>query len=67
MPVNTYAPINQAFARYKDKEMSPWLFKCPSQILRNSAANWYKTYVRFFKGLCGKPRVKKREMAAVSI
>lgn len=60
MPVNTYAPIDQAFARYKDKEMSPWLFKCPSQILRNSAVNWYKTYVRFFKGLCGTPRVKKK-------
>jgi putative transposase len=61
LPVNTYAPINQSFARYKDKEISPWLFNCPSQILRNSATNWYQTYQKFLKGLCGKPRIKKKK------
>jgi len=60
MPVNTYAPVDQTFSQYKDKDLSPWLFHCPSQILRNSAVNWYQTYQRFFKGLCGKPRVKKK-------
>ena len=60
LPVNTYAPIDQAFSRYKDKELSPWLFHCPSQILRNSTVNWYQTYRRFTKGLCGKPHIKKK-------
>jgi hypothetical protein len=60
LPVNTYAPIDQAFSRYKDKELSPWLFHCPSQILRNSTVNWYQTYRRFIKGLCGKPHIKKK-------
>ncbi len=61
LPVNTYAPIDQIFSRYKDKEISPWLFNCPSQILRNSAVNWYQTYQHFFKGLCGKPHPKKKK------
>ena len=31
---------------------------CPSQILRNSAVNWYKTYGKFMRGECGKPKRK---------
>ena len=60
LPVGTYAPIDQKFSQYKDPELSPWLSECPSQILRNSAVNWYQTYQSFLKGECGKPRRKKK-------
>ncbi len=58
-PVGTYAPVDQSFAQYKHPELTPWLSDCPSQILRNSAGNWYKTYRKFIKGDCGKPRRKR--------
>ena len=61
LPTGTYAPIDQSFAQYKSKELSPWLYHCPSQILRNSASNWYKTCKNFMKGACGKPKRKKRD------
>ena len=60
LPVGTYAPIDQRFSQYKDDELSPWLSECPSQILRNSAVNWYQTYQKFLKGECGKPKRKKK-------
>jgi len=60
MPTGTYAPIDQKFSQYKDDDLSPWLSECPSQILRNSAVNWYQTYKKFLKGECGKPNRKKK-------
>lgn len=60
MPIWTYAPIDQKFSQYKDDTLSPWLSKCPSQILRNSAVNWFQTYRKFLKGECGKPKPKKK-------
>lgn len=60
MPVGTYAPIDYKYSQYKNDELSPWLSKCPSPILRNSATNWYETYQNFLKGLCGKPKLKKK-------
>lgn len=59
-PIGTYAPIDTKFSQYKDEELTPWLYECPSQILRNSATNWYQTYRKFIKGECGKPKRKKR-------
>lgn len=32
----------------------------PSQIIRNSAVNWYQTYQKFIKGECGKPTFKPK-------
>lgn len=58
-PIGTYAPIDQSFSQYKSKELTPWLSDCPSQILRNSAVNWYQTYWNFIKGEGGKPKRKK--------
>jgi len=60
LPIGIYAPIDQKFSQYKDDDLSPWLAKCPSQILRNSAANWYQTYQKFLIGECGKPKRKKK-------
>ena len=58
--IGTYAPVDQKAAQFKSKENSPWLYSCPSQIIRNSAVNWYKTYQKFMKGLCGKPKKKSK-------
>jgi putative transposase len=59
LPIGTYPSIDQTYAQYKT-ELSPWLSKCPSQILRNSSSNWYQTYQNFLKGMCGKPKRKKK-------
>src|SRR5436309_12574632 len=42
--------IHQACSQFKTAER-PWLKEVPSQILRNSASNWYQAKQRFFKGL----------------
>ena len=60
-PLGTYAPIDQKTAQFKDAELSPWLSDCPSQILRNSAVNWYQTFQKFMKGGCGKPKFKAKD------
>ena len=59
-PINVYAPVDQTYSQFKDKELSPFLFDVPSQILRISASNWYQSYRRFFKGLSGRPVFKKK-------
>ncbi len=58
--IGTYPPIDQKAAQFKSQELTPWLSDCPSQILRNSAVNWYQTYQKFMKGLCGRPRRKAK-------
>ena len=60
LPIGTYAEINQSYSQYKSKELSPWLFDCPSVILRNSTSNWYQTMQKFLKGQCGRPKRKKK-------
>ncbi len=60
LPIGTYPPIDQTFSQYKDKYLTPWLFDCPSQILRNSVSNWYYTYRQFIKGFCNKPKRKRK-------
>ena len=52
------APIDQKTSQFKSKELTPWLSQCPSQIIRNSAVNWYNTYWKHIEGLCGKPKRK---------
>jgi len=59
-PVGTYAPIDQKTSQFKSKELTPWLYQCPSQIIRNTAVNWYQTYQKFMKGICGRPKRKSK-------
>ena len=59
-PVGTFAPVDQKAAQFKSKELTPWLSDCPSQIIRNSAVNWYQTYQKYMKGLCGRPKRKPK-------
>jgi putative transposase len=65
LPLGNYPPIDQKYSQYKT-ELTPWLTECPSQILRNTASNWYTTYRSYQKGLCGKP-VRKKKSDAGSI
>lgn len=52
-------PVDQEYSRYKDRELTPYLFEVPSQILRNSAYRWRQAYQRFFAGVAsGRPRFK---------
>lgn len=60
LPVGTFPDINKSTSQYKDKALTPWLYQCPSQILRNSATIWAKTYQRFLKGLGGRPKRKNK-------
>ncbi len=59
-PTGTYPPVDQKASHFKSKELSPWLSHCPSQIIRNSAVNWYQTYHKFMKGICGRPKRKPK-------
>lgn len=61
LPIGEFPQIDQKYSQYKNDEFSSWLKKCPSQILRNSASNWYDTYKHFFKGLCNRPKIKKKD------
>ncbi len=56
-----YPKINAAYAHLKSKEETPWLYDCPSVILRNTISNWRDTYQNFFKKRCGRPRHKKKD------
>lgn len=67
-PIGTYAPIDQKTSHFKSKELTPFLYECPSQIIRNSAVNWYQTFQKFMKGLCGKPKRKaKRDRGSIHL
>jgi putative transposase len=59
-PIGTYAPIDQTYSQFKSKELTPFLSHGPSQILRNSAVNWYDTFQKFMKGMCGRPKFKSK-------
>ena len=61
LPLGTFPKPDQKYSQYKNDELTPWLKNCPSQILRNSASNWYSTYQNFFKGLCKRPKIKHRD------
>jgi transposase len=52
--------IDQAYAQFKSKELSPWLYEVPSQILRNASYRWFEGYQRTFKGLGGRPQKKSK-------
>ena len=43
LPIGTYASIDASYSQFKSKELTPFLYNVPSQILRNSASNWRDT------------------------
>ncbi len=60
LPIGTYPEQDQTYSQYKSKEVCPWIYEIPSQVLRNSATRWYQTNKRFLRGECGRPRIKKK-------
>ena len=57
--VGMHAPIDQEYSRFIGAE-TVWLREVPSQILRNGAVRWRQAYARFFSGLAGRPKFRKR-------
>jgi putative transposase len=53
-------PLDQAYSQFKDKELSPWLYDVPSQLLRNGAVRWMAAKQRQLKGLSKAPRRRNR-------
>ena len=54
-----FAPIDQQYSQFKS-ELTPWLNEVPSQVLRNGAYQWAQAYQRYFKGLGGRPVLKRK-------
>ncbi|WP_250523122.1 MULTISPECIES: helix-turn-helix domain-containing protein [unclassified Caballeronia] len=58
--VEVKAPLDQAYAQFKDRELTPWLYEVPSQILRNGAVRWMNAKQRQLKKLANAPRRRTR-------
>jgi putative transposase len=56
----TQTPVDQQYAQFKSKELTPFLYGVPSQVLRNSATRFMGAYQRYFKGLAERPTFKKK-------
>lgn len=61
-----HAPIDQAYSHLigdgggNEDARTTWLREVPSHVLRNGAVRFHQGYQRFFKGLAGRPTIKKR-------
>lgn len=53
-------PIDQQYSQFKDKDLTPFLYDVPSQILRNAAVRFRGAYSRFFAGLAERPTCKSK-------
>jgi putative transposase len=53
-------PNDQQYSQFKDKELTPFLYDVPSQVLRNGAVRFMGAKQRFFKGLSEQPVFKKK-------
>jgi putative transposase len=56
-----HAPVDQQYCQFKDKELTPFLYEVPSQILRNGTYRFMQAYLRFRQGLAGRPVRKKKQ------
>lgn len=52
---------DQSYSQFKNKELSPWLYECPSMLLSNTVSIWYESLNRARRGLCGYPKIKKKD------
>ena len=53
-------PIDQQYAQFKDRELTPWLYEVPSQILRNGAVRWMGAKQRQLQKLAKAPQRRNR-------
>ena len=56
----TLVPVDQQYSQFKDREMTPFLYDVPSQILRNGATRFMGAWKRYRAGLAERPNYKKR-------
>jgi len=52
--------VDQAYSHFKDRELTPYLFEVPSQILRNAATQFMTAWQRHIKGLASTPTFKAK-------
>jgi putative transposase len=45
-----HTPTDQQYSQFKDKELTPFLYDVPSQILRNGAYRYMQGHARFRQG-----------------
>ena len=55
-----YPPQDQQYSHFKDRELTPWLYEVPSEILRNGAVRYQQAWSRYQKRLSARPRFKKK-------
>lgn len=53
-------PVDQKYARFKDRELTPFLYEVPSEILRNGATRFMQGYQRYYEGLANRPNFKQK-------
>lgn len=53
------SPIDQKYSQFKSAE-TDFLKEVPSQVLRNGSYRFMTGYTRFFKGLAGRPNIRKK-------
>ena len=55
-----HIPTDQQYSQFKDKDLTPFLYDVPSQILRNGAYRYMQGHARFRHGLSGRPTRRKK-------
>lgn len=55
-----YPPSDQQYSQFKDRELTPWLYEVPSEILRNGAVRYQSALSRYQQRLAGRPTYKKK-------
>ena len=55
-----HTPTDQQYSQFKDKELKPFLYDVPSQILRNGAYRYIQAHARFRQGLSGRPTRREK-------
>jgi putative transposase len=51
---------DQQYSQFKDRELTPWLYGVPSEILRNGAVRYQSALSRYQQRLAGRPTYKKK-------
>ena len=57
-PLST--PLDRCYSQFKDKELSPWLYEVPSQVLRIGSDRWWDGKQRQLKGLAKAPTIRNK-------
>jgi putative transposase len=55
-----YPPSDQRYSQFKDKELTPFLYEVPGEILRNGAVRYQQALSRYQQRLAGRPVFKRK-------